>query len=71
MDTCHDKNGLETDHEILIFNLDQNNYLCLQQIRVTHLMSNFRTFYQGNCISDVASFNMVPLRIAEHLINNH
>ena len=56
--------------KFLFFKLDQNNDLCLQQIRVTHLTSNFRTCYRGNCVSVVVFFNMIPPSIAEYLSNN-
>ena len=55
--------------KFLQFKLDQNNDLALQQIRVTHLISNFRACHRGNSISDVVSFDMMPPTIEEYLSN--
>ena len=55
--------------KFLYFKLDQNNDLVLQQIRVTHLISNFRACYRGNSISDVVSFEVMPPTIEEYFNN--
>ena len=55
--------------KFLQFKLDQNNDLALQQMRVTHLISNFRACCRGNCVRDIVCFNMMPPNIEEHLSN--
>ena len=53
----------------LSFKLDQNHELCVQTLRVTYLLFNFRTCYKGNSISDVVSFSHSPPTIKEYLNN--
>lgn len=51
----------------LFFKLDENPELCLQHIRVAHLLNNFRTCYRGNSLSDVTSFSLMPPSIEEYV----
>jgi len=44
----------------LYFKLDQNSKLCIQHLRVSHLITNFRTYYRGNSLLDVSSFIILP-----------
>ena len=56
---------------LFFLKLDQNNDLCLQQIRVTHLTSNFRTCFRGICVSEVTYFNVISPIVEECLSNNN
>lgn len=42
--------------KFLFLKLDQNKDLCLQHIRLCHLLSNFKCCYRGNSLSDVVLF---------------
>ena len=53
--------------KFLFFKLDQNNELCMQHLRVSHLLCNFRACYRGNSASDVTSFDCLPPDIDEHV----
>ena len=53
----------------LCFKLDQNNDLRLQALRVTYFLTDFRTCYRGNSVSEVISFSHAPPSIEDHINN--
>ena len=55
----------------LFLKLDQNADLVIQTLRVSCLVSNFRTCYRGNSLSNVVSFDCAPPSIEECLNSNN